>query len=109
LRLRTLAKLRAEGWTVAVAEDWIPGANIRRDLLGLFDVVAVQVDRPGILGIQAISGTNHAARVNKLLASPALAVWLAAGNAAEVWSWARRAGKWEARRPAPTLSDLGTV
>jgi hypothetical protein len=106
---RTLAQLRADGWTCAVAEAWVPGANIRRDLLGLFDVVAVRADRPGVLGIQATSGPNHAARVHKLLATPALRVWLAAHNQAAVWSWCKRASRWQCRRQFLELSDLGAV
>jgi hypothetical protein len=106
---RTLAQLGADGWTCAVAEAWVPGANVRRDLLGLFDVVAVRADRPGVLGIQATSRPNHAARVHKLLALPALAVWLAAGNTAEVWSWGKRSGHWQCRRQVLELSDPGDV
>jgi hypothetical protein len=41
---------------------------------------------------------GSSARVKKLLASAVLVVWLKAGNAAAVWSWAKRVGRWECRR-----------
>ena len=36
---RTLKLLRAEGYTAAVAESWIPDPGIKRDLFGMFDVL----------------------------------------------------------------------
>jgi hypothetical protein len=45
------------------------------------------------IGIQATSSTNHSARVSKARQEPRLAVWLGAGNAFEVWSWAKRGAK----------------
>lgn len=47
---------------------------------------------PGeIIGIQATSGTNHAARRDKALAEPRLQAWLDAGGRFAIWSW-RKAG-----------------
>jgi hypothetical protein len=104
---RTLQLLRAEGWTAAVAESWVPRVNVRRDLFAAFDVVAIRPDRPGVLGVQTTSGTNHAGRRSKLLGNPAVRTWLQAGNAAEVWSWHLIRGKWACRREALTLTTEG--
>jgi hypothetical protein len=90
-----------------VFERLLHHAHVRRNPVGLFDVVAVHSDRPGVLGIQTTSRANHASRVAKLLASAALPVWLTAGNAAEVWSWGKQSGPWEVRRQAlaPAKAD----
>ena len=56
----TLRYLRRSGYLAEVVERWIPGANIRKDLFGIIDLVAITVDEP-ILGIQATSLTNACA------------------------------------------------
>lgn len=103
---RSLALLRAEGWTVAIVEKWNPHARIRQDLFGCIDLLAI---KPGCkpLGIQACAGASHAARRTKSIAEPRLLTWLAAGCDFEVWSWSKRGprGKrklWEVRREVLT-------
>jgi Trm5-related predicted tRNA methylase len=60
----TLKLLRDEGWTVEVVERWIPGANIRKDLFGFIDLMAL---RSGMtLAVQATSYSNISARVKKI-------------------------------------------
>jgi hypothetical protein len=102
---RTLQYLRNIGWVATVVESWVPVANIRRDLFGMFDLLAVRPDVPGVVGIQTTSASNHAARRTKLLASPILKPWLMAANGAEIWSWDQHNGRWEVRREALTLDD----
>jgi hypothetical protein len=104
---RTLQLLRREGYTADVVERRLPRCFITRDFLGAFDVLAVRADLPGVLGVQTTSASNHAARAGKLLANPLLRAWLGAGNRAEVWSWAKRRGRWCCRRQALTPADLG--
>lgn len=60
----------------------------RRDLFGFIDGVALD-GQPGLLGWQATSATNVAARVRKAEGSEFFAAWLAAGNRFEVWGWAQ--------------------
>lgn len=49
---------------------------------------------PGeIIGIQATSGTNHAARIAKAKAEPRLRHWVDAGGRFEIWSWAKRGAR----------------
>ena len=60
----TLKLLRDEGWTVEVVERWIPGANIRKDLFGFIDLVALKGDLT--LGVQATSYSNMGARIKKI-------------------------------------------
>ena len=103
---RSLALLRRRGYVVDVAERWIPGANIRRDLFGCIDVAAVHRDERGVLGIQATTAGNAAARLSKARALPALGTWLAAGNRFEVWGWAKRGRRWRVKIVAVRAGDL---
>ena len=87
---RTLALLRAEGWTCGVVEQTIPHTFIKRDLGGFLDIVAWAPGR-GVMGIQATSGSNVASRVDKIRALPSADAWLRSGARLEVWGW-RKAG-----------------
>lgn len=71
---RSLAKLRAEGWLVAVTERWNPFAKIRQDLFGFIDLLAVRGNET--LAVQTTTGPNMAAREIKIRASQAAAIWL---------------------------------
>lgn len=113
---RTLALLKAEGWTAAIVEKWNPWAKIRQDLFGCIDILAIipphSIYAKGeIKGVQATSSSNHSARVNKSIAIPALKTWLRAGGVFEVWSWSKKGprGKrktWTVKKEAITLKDL---
>ena len=104
---RTLALLRAEGWTVAVVERWVPGRfgrpGFRLDCFGFLDAIAIRPDAPGVLGIQITSGPHHAEHAAKMRAEPRMQTWLLAGNGVELISWSKRGGRgerkgWAARR-----------
>ena len=107
---RTLARLRAEGYTAEVVEKRLPRCFITRDLFGCIDVLAVRPGSPP-LGVQCTTRTNQAARYTKAVALPELRTWLASGALFEVWGWAKvgargKAKRWEvSRRPVP-LADL---
>ena len=64
---RTLEQLRRERYLADVCERWIPQVNQCADLFKAFDVFAVRADLPGVFGFQTTSGTNHVARVRKLM------------------------------------------
>jgi len=88
---RTLAELRKRGFPlVDVVERWIPGANIRRDLFGIVDVLAVDANG-SVTAVQATSGANVSARVAKIVASDALHVLRLAGWRILVFGWRKNA------------------
>lgn len=105
---RTLAYCRKRGMPAAVVERWNPHARIRQDLFGFIDVVVLRGDR--VLGVQATSGGNVAARVTKAREQPAFADWLACADF-EVWGW-RKVGPrgkrklWKLRRVGPDGVDI---
>jgi|HubBroStandDraft_6_1064221.scaffolds.fasta_scaffold799327_3 hypothetical protein len=107
---RTLALLRRCGYRAAVVESWVPRANVRRDLFGFADVLAVAAHRdPRFLLVQCTTAAHVAHRLAKAKGRPGLRTWLAAGGAFEVWGWARRGRRWTVRRVAVQGDDLRDV
>lgn len=119
---RTLAQLRLEGRLADVCERRMQmfgkgksGASeskgsFLRDLFGAFDILAITIDEPGVLGVQTTSGSNHSSRVKKLLGLATVKVWLRSGNRAEVWSWDKDfRGRWVARKTQIALEEMKVV
>jgi len=102
---RTLAALRSDGYTPAVVEAWIPRLNIRRDLFGVGDVLAVRPGTPPLL-IQCTTGDHHSNRVNKAKSESRLRAWLQSGATFEVWSWSKRDDQWECRKTPLVLDEI---
>src|SRR3989304_2771234 len=90
---RSLALLKAEGYTVAIAEKFNFYIKIRQDLFGFLDLVAIHPDKKGVLGIQTTSGSNLAARIKKAQALPAFDLWLKSGNKVEFHGWRRKGAR----------------
>jgi len=63
----------------------------------------------GICGIQVTSASCLAARRAKLLASPAVPAWLAAGGQALLLGWVKRRGRWLWAAEVISLSEGGLV
>jgi hypothetical protein len=108
---RSLDYCRKNGMLAGVTERWNPHAKVRHDLFGFVDIVVIDDD--GILGVQATSGANAAARVKKILDEPKAERWLRAGARIEVWSWSKRklkrggkAFRWELDRRPVTVIDF---
>lgn len=89
---RSLELLRDEGWLVAVVERWIPGANIRQDLFGLFDLIAIREDATMV--VQVTSASNVASRIRKITDSDKLPAVRKAGWLIECHGWAKRKNRW---------------
>ena len=102
---RTLALLREQGYLAEVVEKKVPGQPISQDLIGCLDILGIGHGR--IIGVQATTGSNHAARRKKAQNEPRLALWLANGGEFEVWSWSKRKGVWTCRIEAvsPTATE----
>lgn len=102
---RSLERLRAEGFIAEVVEKTIPRCFIKKDFIGCIDIIAFKPGE-GTVGVQATSGSNHAARRTKAIAIPELKTWLDTGNHFEVWSWSKpKTGrKWELRRERITFT-----
>lgn len=94
---RSLKHLRDLGYVTEVVERWIPGANIRKDLLGFVDLIA-WTPAGETIAVQATSGSNVAHRVKKITESPNLAVLRRCGWQVLVFGWRKAAnGRWTLR------------
>src|SRR4051812_3293592 len=90
---KTLDQLRKNGCVVDICERWVPnpkhpGGGFRKDLFGLFDVVALRAGK--IIGIQSTSIACKADHLKKMLSpelKPQLAAWCKAGGGVELWAW----------------------
>lgn len=90
----TKEHLEKDGWLVETVERWIPGANIRKDLLGFIDQLCFRDGE--VLAIQATSWTNVAARVAKITESEHLPMVRKLGWGIWVvgWRWDARSKEW---------------
>lgn len=71
---RSLARLRAEGWFVAITERWNPWSKTRQDLFGFIDLLAIRGNET--LAVQTTSDANVSARRTKILGLQASALWM---------------------------------
>ncbi|MFQ5589579.1 MAG: hypothetical protein ACE5HE_00310 [Phycisphaerae bacterium] len=87
--IRSLRKLRKEGYFCAVVEKWNPYVKTRHDLFGFADIIAVL--RNDVVLVQTTSGAHVAARVSKILSLQSAALWLDSPNRhIVVHGWAKR-------------------
>ena len=102
---RSLGLLRREGYLAEVVEHWVPYGNVRRDLFGFGDILAVH--RSGrVLIVQATTRPNVSARLKKARSRTELACWLSAGCAFEVHGWFKNSnGRWECKRVDVKVTD----
>ena len=91
----SLKKLREEGWLAEVVERWVPGANIRKDLWGWTDIVALKDGET--LAVQTTSYSNISARVNKITESETVAEVRKAGWLIQVWGWRKVNNRWQVK------------
>ena len=106
---RTLNALREAGHEADVVERWmfINGKPlVRKDLFGMFDVLALRGGR--VVGIQCTDGGeggHHANRRAKLLGNELLPKWLECADA-EVWSWHKYAEAVKRRKWRPRVEAI---
>ena len=81
----SLAKLREEGYTVAIVEYWNSFARIRVDLLGFIDILAFKGKE--VLAVQTTSASNMSARVKKIADHENVGVVREAGWTIHVHGW----------------------
>ena len=101
---RALDTLRRLGWQHDVVERTIT-RKIKKDFLGIIDIIAI--DGSTTYGIQVTSGSNHAARRDKILASDNSVHWLKSPHRRrEVWSYRKTAKDgWQLRRESITYQE----
>lgn len=104
---RTLAECRRRGWIPDVVERHNTFSGKKLDLYGCIDVVVMD-DHPGLLGIQATSGTNSSARIKKIRTERAdmARAWLERGNRLQVWGWRKFVKPIKGRYWWPKITEI---
>lgn len=92
---------------VAVVERWNAHAHIRQDLFGCIDLVALDEKTPGVVGVQATSGSNHNHRVTKIVAEPLAELWVRCGNRLMVISWAKKGPRGKRKVWTARMEEIG--
>lgn len=92
----SLKLLREEGYLVEVVEKWIPGANIRKDLFGFIDMVAIK--KGETLAVQCTSYSHVAERINKITDSENILTVREANWRVEVHGWGKEKNRWKLKR-----------
>jgi hypothetical protein len=105
---RSLAALRKDGWTCATVERWNAYAKIRQDLFGFADVLACKPGS-GIVAIQVTSGSNAAARLDKIRKEPRAGLWLASGGRILIHGWAKRGPAGSRKLWTCRVVDVGVI
>ena len=84
---KSLAVLRAQGYTCAIVEKWMPfpPPGHRSDMYGCIDIVALGDNE--VLFVQTTSGSNVSARVKKITENEFLPAMRKAGVKVEVHGW----------------------
>lgn len=93
---RSLKFLRDQGYVAEVVERRVPFQFVTKDLFGFIDIVALKDEET--LAVQATSGDNVAARVNKIIECEHLAAVRRANWRIVVHGWRKNAsGHWVLR------------
>ena len=92
---RSLALLKARGYTVAIVEHWNPFAHIRQDLFGFGDLLAIR--KGEVLLVQVTTGGNVSKRVDKITAHDNYPRVVESGIAVSVHGWRKLKAGWLCR------------
>lgn len=85
---KSLALIRDHNFTAEVVEKWIMGANIRKDLFGLIDIIAIARGR--VLGIQSTGINGRKEHQQTILGHENTVKWLESGAELLQISWDKK-------------------
>lgn len=103
---RARAFCKSQGWASQIVERWNPYGKVRQDLFGVIDLVVLDGQGGGPLGVQVCAGSSHAARRTKAMAEPRLVQWLAAPARFAIWSWSKKGAKGKRKQWALRIENL---
>lgn len=87
----SLKLLRSQGCTTEVVERWLPGANIRKDLFNVIDLIAMGGDYGQIQGVQVTTLSSYQDHVAKLKDhADKVKLWLQSGGIFVMHCWGTR-------------------
>jgi len=95
--VRSLTKLRKDGYVAEVVEKFNSFTKTRKDLWGIIDILAIRRDE--VLGVQTTSADHIAHRVKKIADSEHIGAIREAGIRVVVHGWRKnpKTKRWEVR------------
>lgn len=95
--VRSLAKLRKDGYVAEVVERYSTFTRKRHDLWGIIDILAIRRDE--VVGVQTTSWANVSSRVKKITDSEHIGAIREAGIRVVVHGWRKnpKTNRWEVR------------
>ena len=94
---RSLALLRAQGYTAEVVERWNPHSRTRHDLFGFVDILAIGYGHT--LAVQTTTRSNMNARIRKIEESEHLPELIRSEWLIHVHGWAKNSkGEWTLKK-----------
>ena len=88
----SLKWLKEQGYLAEVVERWIPGANIRKDLWGWCDIIAIKDEET--VAVQCTSWNNISSRVRKVSESETIGAVRKANWTVWVIGWKKKDNRW---------------
>ena len=97
---RSIKKLRADGYLVAITERFNHFSKTRQDLFGFIDLLAIRGNET--LAVQTTSGDHVSDRIAKITSLQAAAIWLNHHRRIVVHGWRKVGARgkrkvWECR------------
>lgn len=91
---RSLKLLRERGYRCAIVEKWNPHAQIRQDLFGFIDILAIK--KGETLAVQTTSdhGDSVSSHIRKIADAEAIGDVREAGWRIVVHGWSKKDGRW---------------
>jgi len=105
---RSLKQLRDRGYLVWITEHYNAFTQRRHDLYNFIDIVGLNIEEVGILGIQTTTLGGLNARIKKAEELESYWMWLACGNDVEFhgWRFLKTSGIWEPKIVKVSYRDL---
>lgn len=96
------------GAMVGRVEYYDAHGGVYHDLFGFIDLVAIERDHPGVLGVQTTTKSNVWNRLAKLREerAPKMRRWLQAANRLVIHGWFKQSGRWVLSETVITLAML---
>ena len=96
--------LKKRGFRIWTVEHYNAFIKRKKDLYGFLDIVGLNTEQNGVLGVQATSKGNLSTRIKKAENLDDYWLWLACGNPVEFHGWYKPKHKWEVKiiRVEPT-------
>lgn len=103
---KSLKLLKEEGYFAQVVECTIPNTFIKKDLFGVFDILAVNAEGV-VVFVQVTSKSNASSRRKKVLEAEVTEAILMGGSRVELHLWQKKSNRWKVTKEQITSQSIG--